>query len=1031
MSINLYMAPSENKINSKKGALTEEVVKQVRTELEVAVRMARARPGDETYSREVMEALSSVGKNFAIQFWPEGEELKVKEMKDGLERLLKEVAEDERISFMKEELKKELGLEMRKEGSSGRTQGTCYSCGGRGHRKAECPTNRLNKNGSNYLYKSRKGRGKAEAVDLAVVLGPGDVVLEDVGEDVMSQKPVKVREARSAEDVEEKGKRRAVEVQSVWNVEKMKQEFPEVVTGQEAPVRYCRLEKCGIRTREGKRVVQKGQRVPQAAKEVTKRYIEELERRKIIRRSKSDWGNPITALPKGEGKVRLVSNLMALNSLTEKDPYQLANIKEVTNAAQGSTMFTVIDLKEGFYHIEIEEQDKRKTAFEFDGRVYEWNSMVMGFKNAPQIMQRVMNRVFEDLIGRGVAVYMDDILIYGRTVAEHDRNLELALGKLRDNNMKVNPEKIQLARPEVQLLGVSVNGSVQTPSEIKRNEALEFPKPTSADGLRRFLGLAGWFRSFIKNFSIITSELTEGLKAKKWEWNEGMELEFDNLKQELRAMQKLALADFNKELVLRTDASNVGMGAVLTQQNGDGEWIPIQWASKKFTPTECRYGITEKEMYAVYWGIKKFEYELRGRKFKIETDHKALEEIRRKPFFENNRINRWIEGIQEFDFEVTYRKGEENIVPDALSRIYEERNERENKKKKGDSIKAAKAKKHITEEDGKKYWTFDDGERREIPEDTIKEALVEQVHEKLNHRSMEAVYYNLKKTYYWPGMKAYIREQLRKCGICETNNRKKSGGSDFVQSVEPLEKVAIDLLDARSEGGYVMLAVDYFTRMARAEVLETKDAQRVNETMKKWIRDGLKPQELISDNGKEFGGCEFEKLCSEEGIKHRRVSVESHRSNGRIERLIGTVREGLVKVKLGTLHNRIDKIVGQYNRTYHVALKCTPEEAWGDNSGIIAWRNSKECEYASRFKKGFREKFGVGQVVKIAKRENLGGEAKRAKGRFINEGTIVAKCGGDSYLVKKQDGKIIKKRHYDLKGKSSETINRLEGDVVF
>jgi hypothetical protein len=137
-------------------------------------------------------------------------------------------------------------------------------------------------------------------------------------------------------------------------------------------------------------------------------------------------------------------------------------------------------------------------------------------------------------------------------------------------------------------------------------------------------------------------------------------------------MNELKIPDYKKDFRLRTDACDTGLAAVLQQTNQEGKWIPIQWASKKLTPTERMYTIQEKEMLAVFWGVKKFEYELRGRRFEIMTDHKSLEEIREKPCFNNNRINRWIEKIQEFDFKIQYVRGENMKDADALSKQYQE-----------------------------------------------------------------------------------------------------------------------------------------------------------------------------------------------------------------------------------------------------------------------------------------------------------------------------------------------------------------------
>ncbi len=307
----------------------------------------------------------------------------------------------------------------------------------------------------------------------------------------------------------------------------------------ERKIGFCKVEKCKIKTEEGKKVVKKGQAIPQALMKKTEEYIECLERRGIIRRSTSDWRNPIRALEKPNGDIRLVSNLIALNDIVEKDPYELVNIRDVIRSTQGSRYFTVIDLKEGFYSVEIEEEDKFKTAFEFNKKVYEWNSMVMGFKNSPQILQRIMNNIFEKFIGKGIEIYMDDIVVHSKTREEHDWLVEQAVMILEENNMNINLSKVQLCKSEVKLLGVTVNGTEITPSEIKQNEALEFPRPEGVSDVRRFLGLTGWFRNHIENYAEHTIALTYSLRGKNtsWKWSEEMGKEFERLKEIIKNLK--------------------------------------------------------------------------------------------------------------------------------------------------------------------------------------------------------------------------------------------------------------------------------------------------------------------------------------------------------------------------------------------------------------------------------------------------------------------------------------------------------------
>lgn len=801
----------------------------------------------------------------------------------------------------------------------------------------------------------------------------------------------------------------------VKGLEELLIEYKEAFYTEGQEVEFCGIEKCKIMTKRGAKVVQKGAMVPQALRRLLDEHLMDLEKRGILRRSESEWRNPIRALQKPDGSIRLVCNLMKLNDLCEKDPYELRNIREVINSTQGSEYLSVLDLKEGFYGIEIEEDDKKKTAFEYDGRVYEWNSMVMGFKNSPQIMQRVLSKILDKWMNRGVNVYMDDIVIYAKTRNEHDKILEDVLKILIVNKLRVNKKKLQFALGEVELLGVRLNGKEQLPNDIKKNEALVYPAPRNLKELRRFLGLAGWFRGFIKDFATVTTKLTDSLRkaSNDWKWTDELDKEFRNVKGALSNMSKITLPDYEKEFMLRTDASNVGIGAVLLQER-DGKMMPIQWASKKLTPTETRYGISEKEMLAIFWAVKKFEYDLRGRKFTIVTDHKALENIRTKPNFTNNRINRWIEKIQEFDFEVKYEKAENLVVPDALSRLYETNVSYEPTTEKGKRILEGKLNKHVVVENDKSYWISDNGLKREMPEIDKRKELVEETHVKLLHRGIDACYYEMKKTLYWVGMKKTIENVIKNCGVCCRYNRKNSGGSEFIETKRQMEKVGIDLIDLRNEGKYILVGIDYYTRSLQGELIENKAVETVTEVLRKWCEE-YTPEEIITDNGKEFVNEYFSAFCRDNNIQHTKVSIESHKSNGRIERAIKTIREGLLKDQDTLTKEKVKKIIKNYNNTYHTAIGKTPVEAMARDDVSLNIANSKYSYYATRFKKGYRETFVKGQKVLIAKNENIQGVTKNVKGRFLDSGVIIEVCVKDSYLVKNSDGRIVKKRHYDLK----------------
>jgi rubrerythrin len=286
------------------------------------------------------------------------------------------------------------------------------------------------------------------------------------------------------------------------------------------------------------------------------------------------------------------------------------------------------------------------------------------------------------------------------------------------------------------------------------------------------------------------------------------------------------------------------------------------------------------------------------------------------------------------------------------------------------------------------------------------------LHEKLLHRGIEAVYYELKKEFYWPGIKTTISNVIRKCATCITNNRKKKGGTKFIETSRKFQKVALDLAEISSEGKYILVIIDYFTRYCKMVVIDNKRTS----TICGIIRGLFENQEQVEDTDNGNTSKEFENLCHDLKARHIKVGVEAHASNGRVERVIATIKEALLKNKEGTIEGRIKVIEEKYNNTYHNAIKCTPREAVKDISGIARLENGPEGTYKKRFKQQKREKFRQGQQVKIAKLENLQGASKEYKGRFIENGVVIEECGNDTYLVKKVDGKIMKKRHSELKG---------------
>lgn len=261
---------------------------------------------------------------------------------------------------------------------------------------------------------------------------------------------------------------------------------------------------------------------------------------------------------------------------------------------------------------------------------------------------------------------------------------------------------------------------------------------------------------------------------------------------------------------------------------------------------------------AIYWGIFKFAYELKGRRFRLGTDHRVLEEIRERPSFNNDKVNRLIEKIQGFDFMVEYNKGEELEVSDALSRLYEKETEKYSqdagkqlqKQEHGGRIKVGEEEVHLSERDGVEWWQDDNGKEAIVPEEECRREMIKNVHESLMHRGRGAVYGNLRQSYYWPRIKNEIAEVLKDCEVCIVNNRKKTKNHDFVTTTHRMEKVAPNLIDIRDEGKYMVVTIDYFTQTAEAKRLPNKCSGGVVEALETMMKEGGIPEELVTDNWK-------------------------------------------------------------------------------------------------------------------------------------------------------------------------------------
>ena len=389
----------------------------------------------------------------------------------------------------------------------------------------------------------------------------------------------------------------------------------------------------------------------------------------VISPSNSPWAAPVILVKKKNGEYRMVIDYRKLNSVTKKDAYPLPRIDDLLDTLGKAKVFSALDMRAGFHQVPLDESSKELTAFTTKFGTYHYNTLPMGLVNSPATFQRLIDLCFRPLINRCLVAYIDDLNVYSDNDQEHLQHLELVFQCVETANLKLNPEKCSFFKNHLKFLGyiVTKDGIHTDPEKIEK--IVHYPQPTTTTQVRSFLGIASYYRRFIKDFAAIARPLHDQTKSKKKiPWTQQTTESFETLKKLLTTAPVLARPDFSKEFILVTDASKLGLGCVLTQLDNDGKEHPVVFASRGLKPNEMNYAPTKLECLAVIWAVKLFRPYLHGKKFLIITDHSALTGLLKTPN-PTGIIARWIVTLSEYEFDIKYRPGRVNESADFLSRL--------------------------------------------------------------------------------------------------------------------------------------------------------------------------------------------------------------------------------------------------------------------------------------------------------------------------------------------------------------------------
>jgi hypothetical protein len=426
-----------------------------------------------------------------------------------------------------------------------------------------------------------------------------------------------------------------------------------------------------IDTRDATPIKKHPYRIPYALRDELKNQIEEMVKRGVLTKAATEWAAPVILIRKkstdGTIKYRFCADFRGLNAVTKIPVFCMPLVQENLDRLNGNQYFSVVDLKDVYYHIKIRPEDKHKTGIVTPFGTYQYERLAFGLAGSPYTFTRVMDEVLLGLGNVTCLVSMDDVLIFGRTI-QNKEQLREVFDRLRAARLTLNLKKCHFARDRVQYLGHCVTREGVRPSEDEVKAIRNYPRPGTVTEVRSFLGLSGYYRQYIRDYVDISRPLTVLTKKdREFQWNHKQEA-FARLKTDITSETVLAYPSMDPahEYRLHTDASDHGISTVLAQVQ-EGKERPISYASRELTPTEKKLTVTEKELLAVVYGTKQFRCYLYGRKFTLVTDHRALCWLL-KLKDPSAKLTRWALRLFEFEYTVVHRPGKYHLVPDALSR---------------------------------------------------------------------------------------------------------------------------------------------------------------------------------------------------------------------------------------------------------------------------------------------------------------------------------------------------------------------------
>ena len=800
--------------------------------------------------------------------------------------------------------------------------------------------------------------------------------------------------------------------------------------------------------------------VPYALKDAVDRELQHLENTGVIERiPHSKWATPLVAVPKGDGSVRLCGDYRrTVNPAIEIDQYPLPHPEDLMAAVTGGQKFSKLDLSAAYQQMILDEDSQPYMVINTQKGLFKYLRLPFGVASAPAIFQQAMDTILQGL--SHVICYLDDILITGPTHEEHLTNLAEVLSRLSNHGLRLKQEKCSFMQDSIDYLGHHIDATGIHTATSKVEAITKAPAPKNTTQLRSFLGMINYYGKFIPNLADKLHPLYALLKnGTKWNWSRECAHVFDEIKTQLAQAPVLVHYDPKLPIRLAGDASNYGIGAVLSHIDSTGQEHPIAFTSRTLSASERNYSQIEKEALSLIVGIRKFHKYVYGRHFTLVTDHRPLTALfgpkNGVPALAAGRLQRWALFLSSYDYKIEFRttKAHANVdslsrlpLPDengeclsevsvfnvaqintvsvsvtdlskatrsdpVLSKVYQSL-------QKGWPIHINNALKpywnrrsELSIEEGCILW----GARVVIPK-KLQSPVLNMLHE--GHMGMVRVKRIARSYAWWPGVDKDVEELVKSCSSCQQVQKSPESAMlhPWIWPSNPWVRIHLDFAGP-FQGKMFLIAVDAFSKWPEiVEMTSTTAGQTVKVLRDIFARHGL-PEQLVSDNGPQFVSSDFADFCKSNAIKHSRVSPYHPASNGLAERMVQTFKQAMRRTMNDGLpwQHRIADFLLTYRTTPHSTTNVAPSILLMGRSlrtrldmlrpnlgGTVCAAQAKQKQYHDEQSK-LRD-FRPGDQVWVR-------DFRNNSPKWIS-GVVLQSVGPVSYMIQLADGTLWK-RHVD------------------